>query len=144
MQNNKWRLRHCVRILSIVILLSFLKSPMYADPPMAPPPNSTANETRLYSDSEVETLIDEISEAAHEAIDKAAAEAAKAATLEAVQREAALARQSQFWRNEAELHQQAVTEAKKAGRKNTLIGVLIGIFSGLAVGVAGTIIIGGK
>jgi hypothetical protein len=85
-------------------------------------------------------LIDEISEAAHEAIEKAAAEAAKAATLEALQREAALLRQSQFWKSEAEKMQQTVAETKKAGRKNTLIGVLIGIFSGLAVGVGGTIL----
>jgi hypothetical protein len=89
-------------------------------------------------------LIDEISEAAYEAIEQAASEAARAAALAALEREAALVRQSQYWRNEAEIRQRAVGEAEKAGKKNTLIGVLIGVFGGLAVGIGGTLIIIGR
>jgi hypothetical protein len=89
-------------------------------------------------------LIDEISQAAYEAIEQAASEAARAAALAALEREAALVRQSQYWRNEADMRQQAIKEAKQAGRKNTLIGVLIGVLSGLAVGIGGTLIIGGR
>jgi hypothetical protein len=89
-------------------------------------------------------LIDEISQAAYEAIDQAASEAARAAALAALEREAALVRQSQYWRNEAEMRQQAINEAKQAGRKNTLIGVLLGILGGLVAGVAGTITIIGR
>jgi hypothetical protein len=86
-------------------------------------------------------LIDEISEAAYEAIEQAASEAARAAAIAALEREAALVRQSQYWKNEAEMRQQAISETKQAGRKNTLIGVLLGILGGLAVGIGGTIII---
>jgi hypothetical protein len=89
-------------------------------------------------------LIEEISEAAYEAIEQAASEAARAAAIEALEREAALVRQSQFWKNEADKKAEEVQAAKKAGRKNTLIGVLIGILGGLALGVGGTLIIGGR
>ena len=50
---------------------------------------------RFYSDSEVNCLIDEISEAAYEAIEKAAGEAARAAFLVSVEREAAALREAQ-------------------------------------------------
>ena len=92
----------------------------------------------------MDILIDDISEAAYEAIEQAAAEAARAATLEALEREAAAIREAQRWRLEAELREQAITEAKKAGRKNTLLAALIGILGGLAVGVGGTLIIGSR
>jgi hypothetical protein len=53
-------------------------------------------------------------------------------------------REVQRWRLEAEANYQAINEAKKAGRKNTLLAALIGIFGGLALGVGGTLIIGGR
>ena len=83
----------------------------------------------------MDLLIDDISEAAYEAIEMAAAEAARAAALAALECEAAALREAQRWRVEAELRQQAITEAKKAGRKNTLLAAVIGILGGLAVGV---------
>jgi hypothetical protein len=82
----------------------------------------------------VNLLIDDISIAAKEAIEKAAADAAKAAALEMLEREAAAILEAQHWRTEAET-------AKKNGIKN---GVLVGVIcflGGLAVGVTGTLII---
>ena len=89
---------------------------------------------KLWSDLEVETLIDEISEAALEAIDQAAAEAARAAALAAVEREAAALREAQRWQLEAET-------ARRNGRKNAFIVGLVCFLGGLAVGVGGTLAI---
>jgi hypothetical protein len=97
------------------------------------------NETRRYSGSEVEILIDEISQAALEAIEQAAGEAAKAAVLASLEREAAALREAQRWRIEAELRQQVITETKKAGTKNAVIAGLVCFLGGLAVGIGGTI-----
>ena len=101
-------------------------------------------EMRFWSDLEVELLIDEISDAALEAIEQAAGEAAKAAVLTMLEREAAALREAQRWRLESEILSQEITQTKRAGRKNTVMGVLIGIFGGLVVGVTGTLIIGGR
>ena len=101
-------------------------------------------EMRFWSDLEVELLIDEISDAALEAIEQAAGEAAKAAVLTMLEREAAALREAQRWRLESEMLSQEITQTKRTGRKNTVIGVLIGIFGGLVVGVTGTLIIGGR
>jgi hypothetical protein len=79
-------------------------------------------------------LIDDLTAVAVEAIEQAAAEAAKAATLAAVEREAVLLRDIQYWRFEADLRLQAVAEAKKQGIRNTVIGTVIGLLGGLIVG----------
>jgi hypothetical protein len=50
---------------------------------------------RQYSEYEINTLIEDLTAAAHEAIEQAAAEAAKAATLAALEREAAAIREAQ-------------------------------------------------
>jgi hypothetical protein len=150
MYNSKWKLRKCGKILSIVILLSFWKCPMYADPLMGQARNLTEGETRLYSDLEVETLIDEISEAAHEAIEQAAGEAARAAALAALEREVVLSREVVLqrteairWKTEAETHRKALGDTKKAGRKNAIIAGLACLLGGLALGIGGTIYMGG-
>ena len=92
----------------------------------------------------MELLIDEISQAAYEAMEQAASEAARAAILASLERETLAIREAQRWRLQAELRQQALAEAKKTGRKNTLIAVMVSLLGGLAVGVTGTIIIGGR
>ena len=102
------------------------------------------DETKRYSDSEIDLLIDDISEIAIDAIERATAEAARAAALAAVDREAAALREAQRWRIEAENNLQGITQTKKAGRKNTVIAALIGILGGFVVGVGGTLIIGSK
>ena len=141
MQKSKWKLRLCRKSLAIVILLSFLKFPMFAEPPTEQEPNLNTSETRLYSDLEVQILIDEVSQAAFEAIEKVAGEAAKAATLASLEREAAALREAQRWRLEAELKQQVITETKKVGTKNAVITGLICFLGGLAVGIGGTLAI---
>ena len=104
----------------------------------------TESEMRFWSDTEVDLLIDDISEAAYEAIETAAAEAARAAALAALEREAAAIREAQRWRLEAELRQQAIAKTKKAGVKNAVITGLACLLGGLALGVTGTLIIGGR
>ncbi|MDR0442362.1 MAG: hypothetical protein LBH44_03030 [Treponema sp.] len=150
MRKNKLNYRNCGKILSIVILLTFLKIPMYAEPLTEPPPNLTESGTKLWSDLEIDcpaelaTLIEEISEAAYEASEQAASEAARAAMLASLDREVAALREAQRWRMEAENNYQEIQAVKQAGRKNTLLGVVLGILGGLVVGVGGTLIIGGR
>jgi hypothetical protein len=92
----------------------------------------------------VDLLIGEISEAAYEAIEQAAGEAARAAFLASVEREAAALCEAERWRLEAEANLLAMKAAKRNGIKNTILGVAIGILGGLAVGIGGTLIIGGR
>jgi hypothetical protein len=99
---------------------------------------------RLYTDSEVDLLIEVISEAAYEAIEMAAAEAAKAAVLALLEREAAAYREAQRWRIEADLRLQGIKEAKKAGVKNTIIAGAACLLGGFVIGVGGSLIIGGR
>jgi len=140
MRKDKRLLSFCGRIISIVILLSFLKIPVFGEPLTGQPPTLNEEGTRHYTDLEIDLLIDEISEIAIEAIEQAAAEAARAAALAAVEREAAAFREAERWRLEAEFNFREIEAARRAGRKNTLIAVLIGILGGLAVGVGGTIL----
>ena len=145
MRNGKLRLKNGARILSIVMLLTFLKNPVYGDPLMGQPPNLTEGETKRYSDLEVDCpaaldlLIDELTEAAHEAIEQAAGEAARAAALAALEREVVLSREVYRWKTEAETHKKALGDMKKAGRKNAIIAGLACFLGGLALGVSGTI-----
>jgi hypothetical protein len=82
-------------------------------------------------------LIEEITEAALEAIEQAAAEAARAATLAALERETAAIREAQRWRLEAE-------NVKRTRYKNAFLAGVIFFIGGLAVGVGGSFIIGGR
>ena len=100
--------------------------------------------TRLYCDSEIDSLIDDLSIAAREAIENAAAEAAKAAFLESVEREAAAFREAARQQAEALRWQKEAETAKKAGRKNVVLAAVIGVLGGLAVGVSGVILLGGQ
>jgi hypothetical protein len=106
---------------------------------------------KRYSDLEIDTLIDELTEAAHEEIRRAAAEAAKAAVLSVIEREATALREAAYqqaealrWRVEAAIRQQAIAETKKSGIKNAVITGLVCLLGGLAFGVSGTLIIGGR
>jgi len=136
-------------MLLIVTLLNLLiPCRMYAEQLTEQQPNLNENETKLYSDLEVETLIDEISQAAIEAIEQAAGEAAKAAVLASLEREAAALREAARqqadatrWRLEAEIRQETIKATKKAGTKNAVIAGLICLLCGIAVGVSGTLAI---
>ena len=144
MRKSNRLLNKCGRIMSIVILMSFLKFPVFGEPLTMPLTTSNEELTRHYTDLEIDLLIDEISEIAIEAIEQAAAEAARAAALAAVEREAAAFREAERWRVQAEFNLLEIEAARRTGRKNTLIAALIGILGGLAVGVGGTLIIGGR
>ena len=85
-------------------------------------------EMRFWSDSEVELLIDDISGAAREAIEKAAGEAAKAAVLSMVEREVAALREAHKWRFEAEA-------IKKKGIRNIVITGLVCLAGGVVAGM---------
>jgi hypothetical protein len=84
----------CRRIWAIVLLLSFWRIPAYGEPRTTPRPTSSESGTRLYSEYEVDTLIEDLTEAAVEAIEQAAGEAAKAAALASLEREAAAVREA--------------------------------------------------
>ena len=117
---------------------------MFAEQQTEQQPNLTESEMRFWSDIEVDLLIDDISEAAYEAIEQAAAEAARAAALAALEREAVALREAQRWRLEAEFRQQAIIDAKRTGRKNAVITGLACLLGGLFIGIGGTLIIGGR
>ena len=143
------RLKNCARIMLVVILWNFLiASPVYANQPMEHTAISSEEGTRFYSDSELDLLIDELSVIAKEAIEKAAAESAKAATLAALEREAAMIREvtihqadAQFWKLQAQTNLLGITAAKKAGVKNAIIAGAVCLFGGLIIGVGGTLLI---
>ena len=88
---------------------------------------------KYWSDLEIDLLIDELSEAAIEAIEQAAGEAAREAVLSMLEREAALLRETQRLREEAD----------KLKRQRTITGIVCFI-GGLFIGVGGTLIIGGR
>ena len=136
-----WRfsryMKLCARIMLIVILWNFLiPSRVCAEPLTEQLQILPENETRLYSDSEVDWLIDEISAAAYEAIERAAAEAAFIREVTLHQADA------QFWRLQAETNLLAITVAKKTGIKNAVIAGAVCLIGGLIFGVGGTLIIG--
>ena len=143
------KLKNCARIMLVVILWNFLiASPVYANQPMEHTAISSEEGTRFYSDSELDLLIDELSVIAKEAIEKAAAESAKAATLAALEREAAMIREvtihqadAQFWKLQAQTNLLGITAAKKAGVKNAIIAGAVCLFGGLIIGVGGTLLI---
>jgi len=99
----------------------------------------------------VDNLIEELTEAALEAIEQAAAEAAKAMALSMLEREAAAMREATIqqaealrWRLETERQMKAVKDAKKAGIKNAIITGAACLLSGIVLGVGGTIYLGGR
>src|SRR5215469_9448392 len=102
MRKNKLKLRLCGKIIPAVIMLTFLRFPMFAEPQTEQQPNLTEREMKRYSDLEVDLLIDEISEAAYEAIEQAAGEAARAAALALLEREAAAMREAARQQAEAQ------------------------------------------
>jgi len=85
-----------------------------------------------------------LTEAAIEAIEQAAGEAARSAFMESLEREAAALREAQRWRLEAQNNLLAIKAAKRSERKNIFIATVAGILGGIAVGVAGTMILGSR
>jgi hypothetical protein len=84
----------------------------------------------------VDTLIEDLTGAAHEAIEQAAAEAAKAAALASLEREAAAIREAQHLQGEN-------SRLKQSRVKTAVVTGLICFFGGLAVGAGGITILQG-
>jgi hypothetical protein len=128
--------RVCKRILTLVLLMSFWKIPVFGEPPTAQTRNSEESGMRHYSEYEVDTLIEDLTGAAHEAIEKAAAEAAKAAALASLDREmAALSEAQRLHSENSRLRQSRVKTAVVTG--------VICFFGGLAFGAGGIAILQG-
>jgi hypothetical protein len=92
--------------------------------------------TRLYSDLEIDLLIDEISEAALEAIEQAAGEAARAAVLAMLEREASILREMSYQQAEALRWRSEAENSKRKGIRNAVITGLVCLTSGLIAGMA--------
>jgi hypothetical protein len=89
--------------------------------------NSEESGTRQYSELEVDTLIEDLTGAAHEAIEQAAAEAARAAALASLNREMAATAEAQ------RLHSEN-SRLKQSKVKTAVVTGVICFFGGLAVG----------
>ena len=137
MRKDKLKSKRYGKILSIVLLMSFLNIPIFAEPLTERQTDLSEGETRLYTSLEIDLLIDDLTVAALEAIEQAAGEAARAAFLASLEREAAALREAQVWRNEAE------TIRRTGTRNNWLVGAICFI-GGLFIGVGGTLLIGGR
>ena len=135
MWSRKKKLNYCGKITAIVILMSFLMmSPVYGEPQIKLPGNSTAGGTRLYSDLEIGRLIEELTAAAEEAVEQAAAEAAKAAALAALDREAEAIREAAKQQAEARRWRMEAETLKKGNIRNAVFAGLICFVGGVAAG----------
>ncbi len=141
MRKRKQNYRYCGRIIAIVILMSFLMTPLFGEQLTEQSEISSGSETIYFTDSEVESLIDDISVAAKEAIEQAGADAAKAAALAALKRQAELLQEKAEAMREAERWKIEAETIKVNSRKNVVIGVIAGLLSGLALGITGTILL---
>ncbi|MFP3041391.1 ABC transporter permease [Treponema primitia] len=92
---------------------------------------------KQYSEYEIDTLINDLTTAAEEAIEQAAAEAAKAAALASLERESRAIAESHQWRGKYET-------ARKAGVKNAVITGVICFFVGAALSGGVIAIYGGR
>jgi hypothetical protein len=101
---------------------------MYAEQPTMQLMNLNENEMKRYSDLEVDLLIEELTEAALEAIEHAAVEAARAAVLAMLDREAEALREVQHWKKEAEI-------VKRKGFWNVVITGLVCFVGGFATSI---------
>jgi hypothetical protein len=126
--------KYCGKITAIVILMSFLRGfPVFGDPPTTPPMSLSENGMRRYSEYEVDTLIEDLTMAAVEAIEQAAGEAAKAASLASVEREGAAVREAARLRGEND-------RLRHSRAKTAIVTGVVCFFGGLAMG-AGTMAI---
>jgi hypothetical protein len=125
------------KILAVVLLTSFWRIPAFGEPPIAPPPISSESAMRLYSEYEVDTLIEDLTAAAVEAIEQAAAEAARAAALASLEREAAAIRDAQRLQGEN-------GRLKQSRVKTAVVTGAVCFFGGLAIGAGTTALLAGR
>jgi hypothetical protein len=117
----------CGKLLATVLLASFWKIPVYGEPLITPPVNSEESGTRRYSEYEMDTLIEDLTRAAEESIESAAAEAARAATLASLEREAAAIREA------ARLHSEN-SGLKQSRVKTAVVTGLVCFLGGMVTG----------
>jgi hypothetical protein len=91
----------------------------------------------FYTDSEVGTLLEDLTTAAHEAIEQAAAEAARAAMLASLEREMKAIAEAQRLQGEN-------SRLKQSRVKTAIVTGVVCFFGGLSAGACGVILIGGK
>jgi hypothetical protein len=127
--------KSCGRITAAVTLVSFWMSPVFGEQLRPPPGSSGGGGTRFYSECEVERLIEEMTLAAEEAIERAAAEAAKAEALASLEREAAALTEMRHWQGE-------YRDLKGKSMKRMLLAGCVGLLSGLVIGGTTTFILG--
>jgi hypothetical protein len=130
------KLSYCRKLLATVLLMSFWKIPVYGEPVTTQTQNSAESEMRQYSESEVDTLIEDLTGAAREAIEQAAAEAARAAALASLEREAAAVREAQRLQGEN-------SRLKQSRVKTAVVTGAVCLFGGLALGAGGIAILQG-
>jgi hypothetical protein len=130
----KYRL--CGRILAIALLASFWKMPVFGEQPTTQKQNSEESGTRRYSEYEVDALIEDLTAAAAEAIEQAAAEAARAAMLASLEKELRAAAEARKLREEN-------GALRKSRVKTAVVTGLVCFFGGLAIGASGVLIIQG-
>jgi hypothetical protein len=133
----RMKYRLCRKILTIVLLMSFWRIPVFGEQRITPLTSSEESGTRQYSESEVDALIDELTGAAHEAIEQAAAEAVKAAALASLEREAAAIREAQSQHTEN-------SRLKQSRLKTAVVTGIVCFFGGLAIGAGTTAILTGR
>jgi hypothetical protein len=129
--------RICGRIWGIVLLLSFWRSPAYGGPPTMPPLTSSESGTRRFSELEVDTLIEDLTMAAVEAIEQAAGEAARAEALASLEREATAVREARRLQEENRRLQQSRV-------KTAMVTGVACFLGGLAIGAGATAILTGR
>jgi hypothetical protein len=123
-------------MLLIVMLMSFLRIPVYGGPPTGGLMPSGGSGTKFYNEKEVQGIVEELTEAAEEAIETAAAEAAKAAVLASLGREAEALAEARRLRGE-------YRALKSKSVKAAILTGVICLLSGLAVG-AGVMVISNR
>jgi hypothetical protein len=131
------RYRLCGRMLGVVLLMNFWKIPVFGEPLTRPPVNSSESGMRRFSESEVDALIEDLSGAAREAIEQAAAEAARAATLASLEREGAAVREAARLRGEN-------SRLKQSRVKTAVVTGVVCFLSGFAAGVGTITILRGR
>jgi hypothetical protein len=124
-------------MLLLVILMSFLTIRGYGEPLTTELRGLTGNGMRFYNESEVQGMIEELTETAKEAIETAAAEAARTAVLASLEREAKAVKEAEHWRGE-------YRAVRKAGIKNAVLAGVICFFAGAVAGSGAVLIFGGR
>jgi hypothetical protein len=134
---STWRrgvkLKRYRKILATVLLMSFWKIPVYAEPRITQTPNSEESGTKRYSEYEVDCLaeldllIEDLTGAAQEAVEQAAVEAARAAALASLERELKAVSEAQRLQGEN-------SRLKQSRVKTAIVTGVVCFFGGLATG----------